>query len=127
MAEERDEGLHLSERLARRRQEHLKKGKAYRIAFAGAGVAVTLAGVAMLLLPGPALVVIPVGLAMLAMEFSWAEKALERALEQAEAAQRKAKQTSRAQRVLGGVAIAIAVAGFAVAAYLYDIPLLPVV
>lgn len=34
----------------------------------------TLTGVAMLLLPGPAFIVIPIGLAILAAEFRWARR-----------------------------------------------------
>jgi uncharacterized protein (TIGR02611 family) len=127
VADDGGEGLHLAERLARRRAEHRRRGKLYRVAFAVAGVAVTLAGLGMLVLPGPALVVIPIGLAMLAMEFRWAERALERALREAEKAQQKAKQTSKGQRVAMGVAAGVAVAAFVVAAVLWNIPLLPVV
>jgi uncharacterized protein (TIGR02611 family) len=101
-------------------------GVLYRVLFAVAGAAVTLAGVAMLVLPGPAFVVIPIGLAMLALEFAWAERLLDKALEQAEAAQRKAAETTRGQRVLGATATVVAVAAAAVAAALWDIPLLPV-
>jgi uncharacterized protein (TIGR02611 family) len=40
------------------------------------GFTVLAAGVAMIVLPGPAIVVIPVGLAVLATEFIWAKKLL---------------------------------------------------
>ena len=74
----------------------------YRIRFAVAGATVTLAGIAMLVTPGPAFVVIPIGLAMLALEFAWAERLLDRALDQAEIAQRKAAANdARPQRILG--------------------------
>lgn len=43
-----------------------------------AGSALLLAGGAMLLLPGPGLLVIAGGLALLATEFSWAERSLDR-------------------------------------------------
>jgi tellurite resistance protein TerC len=42
------------------------------------GFTVLLAGLAMIVLPGPAIVVIPAGLAILATEFLWAKKLLER-------------------------------------------------
>ena len=38
------------------------------------GVTVLLIGIALLVLPGPALVVIPVGLAILATEYAWARR-----------------------------------------------------
>jgi len=44
----------------------------YRILVLMVGLTVLLIGVAMLVLPGPAVVVIPVGLAILATEFAWA-------------------------------------------------------
>ena len=37
-----------------------------------------LTGIAMLILPGPACIVIPAGLAILATEFVWAERAMDR-------------------------------------------------
>jgi tellurite resistance protein TerC len=43
------------------------------------GVTVLLLGIAMIVLPGPALLVIPVGLAILATEFAWARRAVRRA------------------------------------------------
>lgn len=45
---------------------------ARRIVIALVGGTVLLLGIAMLVLPGPAMVVIPVGLAILGIEFAWA-------------------------------------------------------
>jgi uncharacterized protein (TIGR02611 family) len=42
------------------------------------GGAVTLIGVALIVLPGPAIIVIPVGLSILATEFEWASRLLEK-------------------------------------------------
>ena len=42
------------------------------------GFVVLAVGLAMLVLPGPAIVVIPMGLAILATEFVWARRLLER-------------------------------------------------
>ena len=47
-----------------------------KIVVAVLGVSVLLIGAAMILLPGPAIVVIPVGLAILATEFAWAKSVL---------------------------------------------------
>ncbi|MGH8593212.1 MAG: PGPGW domain-containing protein [Gammaproteobacteria bacterium] len=47
---------------------------ARRAAICIIGTIVLLLGVVMLVLPGPALLVIPAGLAILAMEFPWARK-----------------------------------------------------
>lgn len=43
------------------------------------GGTVLLIGLALIVLPGPAFIVIPVGLAILATEFAWARSALARA------------------------------------------------
>ncbi len=47
---------------------------ARRIVVGVVGTTVVLLGVAMLVLPGPALIVIPAGLAILALEFAWARR-----------------------------------------------------
>lgn len=51
---------------------------ARRIAVAVVGGTVLLLGIAMIVLPGPATVVIPAGLAILAIEFAWARRWLRR-------------------------------------------------
>jgi uncharacterized protein (TIGR02611 family) len=43
------------------------------------GVTVVVFGIAMIVLPGPAIIVIPVGLAILGTEFAWARRAIRRA------------------------------------------------
>jgi tellurite resistance protein TerC len=49
-----------------------------RLAIAVIGLTILGIGVAMIVLPGPATVVIPVGLGILAVEFAWARRMLER-------------------------------------------------
>jgi hypothetical protein len=93
---------------------------------AAVGFVITLGGVLLLVLPGPALVVIPVGLALLALEFAWAERALERALDHAETAKRRAGATSPTQRLLGAAAVGLGAAAALAAALIWDIPFLPV-
>lgn len=55
--------------------------KAKRLITAVVGFTVLFAGVAMIVLPGPAIVVIPAGLAILASEFVWAKRLLKKARE----------------------------------------------
>lgn len=62
------------------------------------GVALVLAGLAMLVLPGPGIVVVIAGLAVLATEFVWAEWALDRAKEHATKAGNVAKSGFRRLR-----------------------------
>lgn len=52
--------------------------QARRLVVIAVGFTVLLVGVALLVLPGPAVVVIPIGLAILAMEFVWARRLLNR-------------------------------------------------
>jgi tellurite resistance protein TerC len=47
---------------------------ARRIVISIMGITVLLIGIAMIILPGPAVVIIPVGLAILATEFAWARR-----------------------------------------------------
>lgn len=53
------------------------------------GASVVLVGIAMIVLPGPALVVIPLGLGILGTEFIWARRLLRRVRDQAGSAARK--------------------------------------
>ena len=49
-----------------------------RVIVSVVGVTVLLIGIALLVLPGPAFVVIPVGLAILATEYTWARRWLKK-------------------------------------------------
>ena len=68
------------DRLEERRKRHAQRHKLYRIGFAVAGTLVLLAGIVLSLplVPGPGLPLVAVGLAMLALEFAWAERLLRR-------------------------------------------------
>ena len=55
-----------------KRAFHLTYKAARRIVIGLVGLTVLLIGVVMIFTPGPALVVIPVGLAILSIEFAWA-------------------------------------------------------
>jgi tellurite resistance protein TerC len=64
---------------------------AKRLAIIVIGFTVVLIGIAMIVLPGPAVVVIPLGLMILASEFVWAQRLLKRARKTAKLVVRKAK------------------------------------
>ena len=57
------------------------KAHAKKVLIGIVGGFVLLAGIAMLVLPGPAFIVIPAGLAILATEFEWAERLKDRVKE----------------------------------------------
>jgi tellurite resistance protein TerC len=67
-----------------------------RVVVAVVGGTVVLVGVALLVLPGPAFVVIPAGLAILAMEFAWARRWLNKARAQAAALVQRAQGSNPA-------------------------------
>ena len=113
------------QRLQAQRARHLARGRLYRVVFAVAGFTVLLAGLAMLVLPGPGLLVIVVGLTILALEFAWAERMLERAIDRMERARQVTTEASRWQKIFGGLAIAAGFAAAIAAAVYVDVPLLP--
>lgn len=61
-----------------KRALHLTYTTGRRIAIAVVGTSVLLLGIVMLVTPGPAVIVIPVGLAILAVEFVWARQWLKK-------------------------------------------------
>jgi len=113
-------------RLEAKRDRHRDRPVVVRALYVVIGFTLVLGGLAMLVLPGPAFLVIPIGLAVLSLEFAWAEGLLGRALEQGETAKRKAAETTKTQRVLTAIAIALGAAAFITWALMEDIPLLPV-
>jgi uncharacterized protein (TIGR02611 family) len=115
----------LIDRLRAQRETHRERSKIVRLGFVIVGFTVLLAGIAMLVLPGPALAVIPIGLAILSLEFAWAARLLEVAIEKAEQAKATAKETTRTQRIVVAVACVLALAAAVVAAILWDIPFVP--
>jgi len=68
--------------------------QARRLVIAVVGGTVLLIGVAMLVLPGPAVVVIPAGLAILATEFVWARRLLRSVQDRLAASVRRARATT---------------------------------
>ena len=68
---------------------------AKRVAVAVVGAALVVAGLAMMVLPGPGILVIALGFAVLATEFAWAHRALEMGKENARKAVDKGKRVLR--------------------------------
>jgi tellurite resistance protein TerC len=65
---------------------------ARRIAVAIVGGTVLGVGVAMIVLPGPAFIVIPAGLAILGLEFAWARRWLRTLREKAQSLRQRRRQ-----------------------------------
>jgi uncharacterized protein (TIGR02611 family) len=113
------------ERLQMRRERHLARNRFYRLVIAVAGFTVLVLGVAMLVLPGPGLLVIVVGLTILALEFAWAERMLERAIDRMERARQATKEATRWQKIFGGLAITAGLSAVLAATVYWGVPLLP--
>ena len=71
--------------------QHSKFRFAIRIVIAVVGGTMTLIGIALIVLPGPAFIVIPLGLSILATEFVWARGFLKKAREMAQRVASKSK------------------------------------
>jgi len=115
----------LIERVREKRRRHKERSRVYRIGFAVVGFLVCAAGVVMLVAPGPGIPVIILGLAMLALEFAWAERWLERVLDRAEQAVEQVTQGSPLRRALILGAGVAALAGIILVVVLWDIPFFP--
>jgi uncharacterized protein (TIGR02611 family) len=109
----------LIKRLRHRREAHRERGLVYRVAWVVAAVIVIAAGLVMVVFPGPALVVIPIGLAMLSLEFAWAERLLDTTLERGIDAKNIAMNASRKQKIVGIAAIVCAIGAVGAAVLIY--------
>jgi uncharacterized protein (TIGR02611 family) len=95
------------------------------VPFALLGFTVVLIGLALLVLPGPGLLVMAVGFAMLALEFAWAERVLERTLERMTRTTRAVRRGNRALKALSTAAGLAALAALVAVGVYLDIPFLP--
>ena len=113
------------ERVRARQARHRQRNRIIRIAFAISGFVVLLVGVIMLFTPGPGWAVIVLGLGILALEFDWAERWLERVIVQAE---RAAEQVTKGSPVRRAVVLTVGVLGvvaLVAMVVIWDIPFFP--
>ena len=115
-------------KLQERKVRHKQRNIFHRISVVIIGILIVMAGIVMSGpgVPGPGILTIIAGLGFLALEFDWAERWLERVILWGDRAAERAERTTKKQRIAAGVATAAAIVAFAVAAYLWDIPLVPV-
>jgi uncharacterized protein (TIGR02611 family) len=126
--EESDDKPELLVKLQERKARHKQRHPVARAGVVLFGILVVLVGVFLSGpgVPGPGFLVILIGLGFLALEFDRAERLLEKAIVWGDRMAERAENTSTAQRVLAGIAGALAIGAFVAAAILWDIPLLPV-
>jgi uncharacterized protein (TIGR02611 family) len=127
-AAEKDDRPELLVKLQERKERHKQRHPIARAGVVLFGVLVVLVGIFLSGpgVPGPGFLVILIGLGFLALEFDRAERLLEKAIVFGDKLADRAENTSTTQRVLAGLAAAVAIAAFVVAAIRWDIPLLPV-
>lgn len=101
-------------RVARVQRAYRGHGRTFRVLWVVAGVTVVVVGLAMTVFPGPAIVVLPVGLAMLAAEFAWASRLLNVGIERGVDAKRAVQAAPRAAKLLGMVAVLLLVGSLVV-------------
>ena len=95
-----------SQRLRERRERHRRRPLAIRALVLLGGLGAVFGGVALLVLPGPGIPLLVVGLGLLALEFEWADRVLSRVLHHAE---RVAPASTERRIALGAFAVAAAV------------------
>ena len=123
-----DDTPELLVKLRERKERHKQRHIVHRAAIVVAGCFIVLAGFVMSGpgVPGPGIVTILIGLGFLALEFDRAERWMEKVIIWGDRAAERAEHTTPAQRIAAGVATALVIGGFAVAAILWDIPLIPI-
>ena len=123
-----DDRPELLVKLQERKARHKQRNIFHRAAVVVAGVLIVCAGIVMSGpgVPGPGIVTILIGLGFLALEFDRAERLMERVIIWGDRAAERAEQTTTKQRVIAGIATALAVGAFVAAAILWDIPLMPI-
>ena len=114
------------EGLQERRVRHKERHHLIRVAAAIGGFLVVLLGIVLIPLPGPGLLIVAVGLAVLALEFAWAEHLLERTVDRLGEAGERVKRASPVGQAAVALLGVLAAAASLIVAYTWDIPLLPV-
>jgi hypothetical protein len=96
----------------RAERAYARRGRLLHVLWVVAAVALLLAGLAMTVLPGPAIVVVPIALAMLSVQFSWAGRLVDTGLDRGSALASwvaRARWRSALFVLLAGVGVAFAV------------------
>jgi uncharacterized protein (TIGR02611 family) len=109
-------------KLQERRATHKDRHVVVRLGFGVVGLVLLLGGLVMLVSPGPAFVLIPIGLAILSLEFAIAGRMLDKSLIKADQAKRKAQEASRTQKLLTAGATVCAIAAAVIVVLAYDLP-----
>ena len=115
-------------KLRERKERHKQRNIVHRAAIVVVGVLIVCLGIFLSApgVPGPGIVTILIGLGFLALEFDRAERWMEKVILWGDRTADRAENTTTGQRIAAGIATALVLGAFAVAAILWDIPLMPV-
>jgi hypothetical protein len=105
------------QRIDRAREVYDRHGHVFHVLWVAVAVIIILGGLAMTVLPGPAAVVVPFGMAMLGVVFGWARKLLLGGVDHSADAVQYVRDASTLAKVLTVAAVA-AIAGGIVAWFL---------
>lgn len=103
----------INQRVDAVQRHYHRHGRVFRVVWLVAAFLVIAAGLAMLVFPGPAVIVIPIGFAMLAVRFRWAQTALRTFINHGVRLQRRVSKASpaiKAACVAAALCVAAAVA-----------------
>jgi uncharacterized protein (TIGR02611 family) len=106
------------ERLRERRERHRRRPLPVRALVVLGGLVTLLGGLALLVLPGPGIPLVVVGLGLLALEFRWAEAALGHVLRHAE----RVTPGSTRRRIAAATVLTAAAAGAAAVFAFWGLP-----
>jgi uncharacterized protein (TIGR02611 family) len=111
------------DRVRERKEEHKQRGKLYRFVVALGGVLLVLLGLALSLpgIPGPGLLIVAAGLAVLALEFDRAERLLEKILVRVERVSESAKRASPLRKAVVATGAALVAAAAVVVVLVLDV------
>ena len=101
--------------LQERRRQQRKRNPVARVLLVMGASVLALGGAAMLVLPGPKLPALALGFYLLAFEFDWAERLVERAMAKTEKAKRKYERAGLVKKYGGLVLVIFAIVAFSAA------------
>lgn len=95
----------LKDRIHEVRDRYSSAGMLTQLALTVVGVLLVAAGLVMIVLPGPAFIVIPIGLALLSVRFTWASRLIDFAIDEGAQVGEAAKNLSRKKWLLLSAAV----------------------